>query len=414
MSAMPADQVSPSDPAGEPPAASRQAPPLIRLALRIAARLRAGELIIQLPGGVRHRFRGSAPGPAGHLVLHRERALRRLLTGGGAGFAEAYLDGDWDSPDLARLLELLALNHAAYDELYYGRRWHGWLARLQHLLRPNSRRGSRRNIHAHYDLGNRFYELWLDATMTYSAALFADPQAPLEEAQRAKYRRLAERLQLQAGHRLLEIGCGWGGFAEFVAREFDAQVTAITISEEQHAFAAARMQAAGLAGRVEVRLQDYRDVAGRFDRIASIEMFEAVGERYWPVFFAKLHELLAPSGLAGLQVITIAERHFEAYRRSVDFIQRHIFPGGMLPSPGVLRAQIERAGLRETAPFTFGRHYAHTLAGWQQRFQATWPQIQGLGFDQRFKRIWEYYLAYCEAGFRAGFTDVRQVILQRA
>ena len=213
MSAMPADQVSSSDTAGAAPAGAPIATPLIRLALRIAAQLRAGELIIELPGGLRHRFRGSAPGPAGHLVLHRERALRRLLTGGGAGFAEAYLDGDWDSPDLARLLELLALNHAAYDELYYGRGWHGWLARLQHLLRPNSRRGSRRNIHAHYDLGNRFYELWLDATMTYSAALFADPQAPLEEAQRAKYRRLAERLQLQAGHRLLEIGCGWGGFA---------------------------------------------------------------------------------------------------------------------------------------------------------------------------------------------------------
>ena len=411
---MPADQVSPPDAAGGAPAMSSRTPPLIRLALRIAARLRAGELIIELPGAVSHRFRGSAPGPLGHLVLHRERALRRLLTDGGAGFAEAYLDGDWDSPDLARLLELLALNHAAYDEFYYGRRWHVWLARLQHLLRPNSRRGSRRNIHAHYDLGNRFYELWLDASMTYSAALFADPQAPLEEAQRTKYRRLAERLQLQAGHRLLEIGCGWGAFAEFAAREFGARVTAITISEAQHAFAAARVQAAGLAERVEVRLQDYRDVVGRFDRIASIEMFEAVGERYWPVFFDKLHELLAPAGLAGLQVITIADRHFEAYRRGVDFIQRHVFPGGMLPSPGVLRAQIERAGLREIAPYSFGRHYARTLAGWQQRFQATWPEIQGLGFDQRFKRIWEYYLAYCEAGFRVGFTDVRQVTLARA
>ena len=411
---MPADRVGPQDPATASATAPPPASPLIRLALRIAAGLRFGELTVELPGGGPHRFRGQEPGPSGHLVLHRERALRRLLSDGGAGFAEAYLDGDWDSPDLARLLELLGLNHATYQELYYGRGWHRWLARLQHLLRPNSRRGSRRNILAHYDLGNRFYELWLDRSMTYSAALFPDPQAPLEEAQRTKYRRLAERLHLQAGHRLLEIGCGWGAFAELAAREFGARVTAITISEAQHAFAAARVQAAGLAERVEVRLQDYRDVRGRFDRIASIEMFEAVGERYWPVFFERLRELLAPSGLAGLQVITIADRHFDAYRRGVDFIQRHVFPGGMLPSPSVLQAQIERAGLREIAPFSFGRHYAHTLAGWQQRFQATWPQIQGLGFDPRFKRIWEYYLAYCEVAFRAGFTDVRQVTLARA
>ncbi len=395
-------------------AAEAKVSPLLRLALRIAAQLRYGELTIELPDGSRRCFRGSEPGPAGHLVLHRERALRRFVTDGGAGFAEAYLEGDWDSPDLARLLELLAINEAAYEELYYGRGWLGRLARLRHLLRPNSRRGSRRNVHAHYDLGNRFYELWLDRSMTYSAALFPDPQAPLEEAQRTKYRRLAERLQLQEGQRLLEIGCGWGAFAELVAREFGARVTAITISEAQHAFAAARVQAAGLAERVEVRLQDYRDVVGRFDRIASIEMFEAVGERYWPIFFGRLRELLAPSGLAGLQVITIADRHYEAYRRSADFIQRHVFPGGMLPSPSALGAQIARAGLCEIAPFTFGRHYARTLAGWQQRFQASWPLIQGQGFDQRFKRLWEYYLAYCEAGFRVGYTDVRQVTLARA
>jgi cyclopropane-fatty-acyl-phospholipid synthase len=395
-------------------AAPKHASPLIWLAVRIAARIRFGELAVELPGGTLLRFSGAEPGPSGHLVLHRERALRRLLTDGGAGFAEAYLDGDWDSPDLARLLELLARNEVAYAELYYRRRWLGWLARLQHLVRPNSRRGSRRNIHAHYDLGNRFYQLWLDRSMTYSAALFPDPAAPLEEAQETKYRSLVERLQLQEGQSLLEIGCGWGAFAEFAAREFGARVTAITISEAQHAFAAARIQAAGLAERVEVRLQDYRDVEGRFDRIASIEMFEAVGERYWPVFFGRLRELLAPSGRAGLQVITIADRHFDAYRQGVDFIQRHVFPGGMLPSPAALRSQIERAGLREIAPFTFGRDYARTLARWQERFQASWPQIQGHGFDQRFKRVWEYYLAYCEAGFRVGYTDVRQVTLARA
>jgi cyclopropane-fatty-acyl-phospholipid synthase len=386
---------------------------LIRLGLRIAGRLRCGRLTIVLPDGARHEFRGADSGPSALLSLRRERAIRRFLSGGGAGFAEAYLDGDWDSPDLPRLLELLALNEGVYKEFYHGRSWHRWLARLQHLLRPNSRRGSRRNILAHYDLGNRFYELWLDRTMTYSAALFPHAEAPLEEAQRAKYRSLASRLRLQAGHRLLEIGCGWGGFAEFVAAEIGARVTAITISGQQHAFAAARIQAAGLADRVEVRLQDYRDVEGHYDRVAAIEMFEAVGERYWPLFFGKLRERLAPGGVAGLQVITIADRYFDAYRRSADFIQRHIFPGGMLPSPRVLREQVRTAGLAELGALTFGRDYACTLASWQQRFQAAWPQIRQAGFDQRFKRLWEYYLAYCEAGFRTGCTDVCQLTLQR-
>jgi cyclopropane-fatty-acyl-phospholipid synthase len=386
---------------------------LIGLGLRIAGRLRCGRLTIELPGGARHEFQGPESGPEAVLILRRERAIRRFLSGGGAGFADAYLDGDWDSPDLPRLLELLARNEAAYEEFYHGRPWHRWLARLQHLLRPNSRRGSRRNILAHYDLGNRFYELWLDRTMTYSAALFPHAEAPLEEAQRTKYHNLAARLRLQAGHRLLEIGCGWGAFAEFAAAEIGARVTAITISDQQRAFAAARIQAAGLGDRVEVRLQDYRDVAETYDRIAAIEMFEAVGERYWPVFFAKLRECLAPGGVAGLQVITIADRYFDAYRRSADFIQRHVFPGGMLPSPRALREQITGAGLAELGALTFGRDYARTLASWQQRFQAAWPQILEAGFDQRFKRLWEYYLAYCEAGFRAGWTDVCQLTLRR-
>ena len=386
---------------------------LLEVGLRIAERLRCGRLTIMLPGGERRLFEGPESGPSALLVIHRPRAIRRLLIGGGPGFAEAYLDGDWDSPDLPRLLELLALNERAYESLSKGRRWHRWLARARHLLRPNSRRGSRRNILAHYDLGNRFYALWLDRTMTYSAALFLNPQAPLEEAQRSKYRSLAERLGLESGHRLLELGCGWGGFAEFVAAEIGARVTAITISDQQHAFAAARIQAAGLADRVEVRLQDYRDVAGRYDRVAAIEMLEAVGERYWPLFFGKLRDRLTPGGVAGLQVITIADHYFEAYRRGADFIQRHVFPGGMLPSPQALRQQVAGAGLVELGALTFGHDYARTLASWQQCFQSAWPQIREAGFDQRFKRLWEYYLAYCEAGFRAGHTDVCQLTLQR-
>ncbi len=380
---------------------------------RIAEQIRCGELTIELADGSQHRFQGSEGGPSGHIRLKRARTIWRFLMGGGLGFAEAYLDGDWDSPDLPRLLELLALNEQAYADGYYGSIWYRWLARLQHLGRPNSRRGSRRNILAHYDLGNAFYERWLDRTMTYSAARYDAPDHSLEEAQRSKYASLAKRLEIAPDHHVLEIGCGWGGFAEFVAREIGAHVTAITISEEQYAYASGRIQNGGLGDRVELRLQDYRDVDTPYDRIASIEMIEAVGERYWPVFFAKLRDLMVPGGRAGLQLITIADRYFDAYRTGADFIQRYVFPGGMLPSPRVLEEQIRRAGLRQIAEFRFSQDYARTLGAWNRRFQAAWPEIRKLGFDWRFKRIWEYYLAYCEAGFRVGFTDVHQVILHR-
>jgi cyclopropane-fatty-acyl-phospholipid synthase len=287
------------------------------------------------------------------------------------------------------------------------------MARLRHVLRPNSRRGSRRNILAHYDLGNAFYQRWLDPSMTYSSARFEKPELSLEDAQTAKYRSLARKLSLQPDHHLLEVGCGWGGFAEFAAREVGARVTAITISDQQHAFAAERIRCAGLGDKVEIRLQDYRDVEGRFDRIASIEMFEAVGESYWPIYFGKLADIIKPDGIIGLQIITIADRYFETYRRGADFIQRHIFPGGMLPSPTALQQQLERAGLQKLTEATFGLDYARTLATWNRRFQAAWPDLLRLGFDQRFKRLWQYYLAYCEAGFKAGWTDVCQLALRR-
>jgi len=381
---------------------------------RVAEQMRCGELMIELTDGSQHRFQGNEDGPSGHIRLKRMRTIPRFLMGGGLGFAEAYLDGDWDSPDLPRLLELLALNEQAYGDEYYGSLWYRWLARLQHLRRPNDKHGSRRNILAHYDLGNAFYERWLDGTMTYSAARYDALDSSLEEAQRRKYASLVERLEIAADHHVLEIGCGWGGFAEFVAREIGARVTAITISEEQYAYASGRIQDAGLGDRVELRLQDYRDVETPCDRIASIEMFEAVGEQYWPTFFGKLRDLMAPEGRAGLQLITIADRYFDAYRKGADFIQRYVFPGGMLPSPRVLEEQIRRAGLGQIAASQFSQDYARTLGAWNCRFQAAWPEICKLGFDGRFKRIWEYYLAYCEAGFRAGFTDVHQVILQRA
>ena len=273
--------------------------------------------------------------------------------------------------------------------------------------------GSARNIAYHYDLGNAFYAEWLDPGMTYSSAMFADAGDDLETAQRRKNRSVAELLELAPGHELLEIGCGWGGFAEYAAGERGAKVTGLTISHEQHDYATARLARAGLAGRAEIRLQDYRDVAGTFDRIASIEMIEAVGEKHWPTYFARLRSLLRPGGIAVLQAITIADHRFESYRRCPDFIQRYIFPGGMLPSPSVMRQAAARAGLAFVEGPRFAQSYARTLALWQERFQSAWPRIAAPGFDRRFKRMWEYYLAYCEAGFRSGNLDVGHYRLER-
>ncbi|MGD9509745.1 MAG: class I SAM-dependent methyltransferase [Geminicoccaceae bacterium] len=382
--------------------------------LRLAQRLQRGSLEIALPDGERRQFVGSEPGPHGVLRLRNGHVGRRYLTAGSVGFAEGYIEGDWDTPDLASLLAVLNLNEEAWGDSYFGGLWHRVVRRMQHTLRPNTRHGSRRNIHAHYDLGNEFFAAWLDPSMTYSSALFAEDGEDLEAAQRAKYRNLAREIAVGPGQRLLEIGSGWGGFAVTAAKEFGAKVTSITVSRAQAEYARARVFREGLAEQVEIVLQDYRDVKGRFDRIASIEMFEAVGERFWPTYFRTLRERLAPDGAAGLQLITIADRYFEAYRRNVDFIQAYIFPGGMLPSPAALDRQAGQAGLTRTSELGFGLSYARTLALWNERFQAAWPKVRELGFDERFRRIWTYYLAYCEAGFRTGSIDVVQTVLRPA
>lgn len=382
--------------------------------LRLAGRLRRGTLEILLPDGRSSRIAGPEPGPAATLQIANGRLVRRYLAGGAVGFAESYLDGDWDSPDLATLLELLDRNSDAWGKGYYGGMLSRWMRRVRHALRPNTKAGSRRNIHAHYDLGNQFFAAWLDPHMLYSSARFAEGAHDLALAQLEKCRSLARLIGLQPGHRLLEIGSGWGGFAILAAKEFGAKVTGITISKEQHAHACRRVHEEGLADRVEIRLCDYRDVPGRFDRIASIEMFEAVGEAFWPVYFRKIRDRLDPGGVAGLQVITIADQYFPAYRRAPDFIQRYIFPGGMLPSPTALAHHQAQAGLRALRSIAFGPDYARTLGIWQERFERAWPTLQPLGFDERFRRIWMYYLAYCAAGFRTGATDVVQTALARA
>ncbi len=373
---------------------------------------KSGRLTVTLPDGAMHHLEGGHPGRAAVLRISDWRCIRRTLAGGDIGFAEGYMAGEWDSPHLAALLEAFADNYDHLSRLVDGKPVLNALNRIGHRLNRNSRRGSRRNIHAHYDLGNAFYAAWLDPSMTYSAARFSGPAESLEQAQRAKYARLASIMDLRPGQSVLEIGCGWGGFAEYAAREVGARVTAITISREQHDYARRRIHEAGLGERVEIRMVDYRDVEGRFDRVASIEMFEAVGEEYWGDYFRTLRRVLTPGGRAGLQIITIRDDLFEGYRRRPDFIQKYVFPGGMLPSEPRLEPVIAAAGLDWEATERFGQDYAATLDQWGHRFDAAWPAIAArVRFDERFRRLWRFYLAYCEAGFRSGRTDVIQIAL---
>lgn len=392
---------------------TRDLPYFVRLLLPVTARLQWGSVAVTLVDGRRIEIHGREPGKHAELVIKNYRCLWRLVRTGNLGFAEGYLAHEWDTPNLAVLLEVFARNADAMNELYEGKWWAKLAGRLAHALNRNTRAGSKRNIEAHYDLGNAFYERWLDPSMTYSSAKFQTKDQSLADAQRHKYESLAKRIGLKPEHQLLEIGCGWGGFAEYAAKEIGCRITGITISREQHDFAKARLFKAGLAEKADIRLQDYRDTQGAFDRIASIEMFEAVGEEYWPAYFNKIGAALKPGGQAGLQIITIDERYFDSYRRNVDFIQKYVFPGGMLPSMSALRQQVARAGLTWRDNTTFGHDYAETCAIWRDRFLAAWADIRPLGFDEKFKRMWGYYLSYCEAGFRAGSIDVTQVALAK-
>lgn len=378
---------------------------------RLLGNLQCGTLSLDLPDGTRIEGEGAQPGPRGVLTLHRWRPLLRMALRGDIGLAESYRDGDWSTPDLSALLECGIRNEAAIRGLCDASWPAQLMGRLSHLARSNSRRGSRHNISFHYDMGNAFYAQWLDPDMLYSSALYRTGRESLEQAQAAKLVRIIELLELvprdaSPDTSVLEIGCGWGALALALAGDHQANVTGLTLSKEQLAHARSRVDAKGLTSRVDLRLQDYRDVAGRYERIVSIEMMEAVGERYWPVYFDTLRQRLAPGGKAVIQVITIADEHFDHYRRSADFIQRFIFPGGMLPSVGAMHAQADRAGLVMEQAETFGSSYASTLVEWRQRFLAAWPAIEKLGFDAAFKRLWEYYLCYCEAGFRSGRVDV--------
>lgn len=388
------------------------APASAKAVLLALLQLKGGSAVVTLPEGRQLAF-GDGAGPSVDFQIRSYQFANRVLRSGDIGFAEGLMAGEWESNDLSALLTLLASNVERFTRLLEGGPIGKALHWMRHLSNANTKSGSRRNILAHYDLGNEFYSAWLDASMTYSSARFDAQVRDLESGQRAKYEALAEHLELKPTDHVLEIGCGWGGFAEYAAREHGVRVTGITISDEQLAYARARMERAGLSDRVEIRRQDYRDVEGQFDKVASIEMFEAVGEKYWPAYFGKIAEVLKPGGKAGLQIITIDERLFEKYRRRADFIQRYVFPGGMLASVERLKEETSKVGLVWREVEAFGQSYAETLAEWARRFKAKWSDIRAMGFDERFKKLWLFYLSYCEAGFRTGRTNVVQLELAK-
>ena len=391
-----------------------RAPASARAVFRLLQQLRHGSLTLSLPDGTVQTV-GDGQGPHVSLHLHNWKPFKAALKSGDIGFSESYLAGDWTTPQLPALLELLAANRQALDEVIHGS-WLGRLAyRLRHLFNRNTRSNSRKNIHAHYDLGNAFYRLWLDGTMNYSSGLFlGNAQQDMQQAQHAKVRRALHMAGVRRGHRVLEIGCGWGALAEKATQEFGAHLTGVTLSTEQLAWAQERLAALGLAHQADLRLQDYRDIHdGPFDAICSIEMLEAVGQEYWPTYFQSVARLLKPMGRACIQTIVIRNELFDRYIRSTDFIQQYIFPGGCLPSPQAFKREAQAAGLKLVDEFHFGRDYAETCRRWRAEFLARQDDVLALGFDERFMRIWDFYLSYCEAGFEAGDIDVVQYTLSR-
>lgn len=376
--------------------------------------MKRGRIDIILPDGRHFRADGAEPGHVAEVHVHNTDVFARTVREGDLGFCESYMDGWWSTPDLMAFMDLM---HDDMEHIYDG--FPGqflvrFYERMRFWLQNNSKKQARKNISYHYDLGNEFYGLWLDDTMTYSSAKFVTGQESMEAGQIEKYKCMVDQMGVQPGDHVLEIGCGWGGFAEYAAKERGLRVTGLTISQAQHDYAVARMQKAGLSDKVTIKMQDYRDEKGIYDGIASIEMFEAVGEKYWPVYFETLHDRLKPGKNATLQIITVEHRRWHVYKRGVDFIQKYIFPGGMLPSPVVLRQEIEKAGLHVAQSIEFGESYSQTLRRWHDTFNARWDQVQALGFDDRFRRMWNFYLTSCAGTFHSGNCDVTQITVTRA
>tara|TARA_B100000963_G_scaffold102377_1_gene88604 strand:- start:860 stop:2047 length:1188 start_codon:yes stop_codon:yes gene_type:complete len=380
--------------------------------LTMLSHIKYGELKLKLPDGCTHEFTGSQKGPRADMDLLSDSAIIRILGHGKMGFCEAFMVGEIDSDNLTNLIELAVLHDSYLEEQIKLGTLHKLWLKFQHWRNRNNQSGSKRNISHHYDLGNQFYSRWLDRTMTYSSAVFQSETDTLEDAQNRKYQKLAELADIQPGERVLEIGCGWGGFAEYAAKEYGAHVTGITISKEQYDFTKNRLRIAGLNHMTDIVMQDYRKLNQSFDKIVSIEMFEAVGEKYWPVYFKTIANCLKDGGKAALQVITIDHKAFLEYRTQPDFIQKYIFPGGMLPSIKALDDPLKTAGLSLHFCQGYGQDYARTLAEWKVRFHQAWPELATVTkFDDRFKRMWDLYLSYCEGGFKAGMIDVKQMLI---
>ena len=379
----------------------------------LVCKLNSGRVDFILPDGRRFRAEGVRPGPVAEVNINNPDVFARLVREGDLGFSDAYLDGWWTTPDLQAFMDFIhADNDDMYDEFPGMGLVRAW-EKARFWFQSNSKRQALKNISYHYDLGNDFYSLWLDDTMTYSSALFSTSQESLENAQVAKYASMIDQMGVKPGDHVLEIGCGWGGFAEYAAKERGLKVTGLTISKEQLDYARKRINNNDLGDKVNLKLQDYRDETGVYDGVASIEMFEAVGEKYWPIYFNKVKQCLKPGKQATLQIITIHDARWEVYRKGVDFIQKYIFPGGMLPSPTVLRQEVAKAGLNVQHSIEFGKSYSQTLRRWFEVFNDQWDTISTMGFDDRFRRMWNFYLTSCAATFESGNCDVTQITLQK-
>lgn len=384
-----------------------------KLFFKIMDRIQVGHFVLHLPDGEVRDYKGKTPGRKGELIIKDYASISKILASGDIGLAEAYRDDMIDSPDMTELLLLCIENQNALEAVFRGNFFGMIYYRLRHLFRGNSRKGSKKNIEAHYDLGNNFYKLWLDPTMTYSSAIFKNKDESLEDAQRNKYQRIIDTIKPKSSDHILEVGCGWGGFATMAALQTGCKVTCLTLSQEQYQYATDLVRKMGLDDQVKIKICDYRDETGTYDHIVSIEMIEAVGEEYWEQYFNMIESKLRPGGKAMLQSIYIVDELFDGYRKSTDFIQQYIFPGGMVLAPQVFEKYSVKNNLEIKDFYKFGLDYAQTLNLWRKEFKEKYAEVKKIGFDDAFLKIWDFYYIYCEAGFLSRRIDVAQIVLQK-
>ena len=370
-----------------------------------------GSIQIEFSDGYIENIKAKKPGPKAMLKINKPNAAKEIIQGGSVAFAESYINKDISTDNLTNLIHYCALNNDQAESTFNISILKKIVHKIFHYKNKNTKNQAKKNISFHYDLGNKFYEYWLDKTMTYSSAIFNNKSIELEAAQNNKYKKLAELSAIKNGDQILEIGCGWGGFAEFIGNNYDCNLTAVTISKEQYEYTKKRIFDANLSHKIEVLLCDYRNITGKFDKIVSIEMFEAVGKQYWNTFFKKIENILKPKGSISLQLITIDDNIYDVYKTNPDFIQKYIFPGGMLPSDKILKELINKTSLKINSIDSFSKDYAKTLNIWNKEFNKKWDKIEKLGFDENFKLLWNYYLSYCEGGFLSKNIDLKQIKL---